>query len=112
MNLRPSRKVIIYVNEDSKFQHHLLYQAVMKFLLDRGVPGASAIRCLEGFGSHHQLHTPKLEALAEHLPIRIEFIDTAERVEALLPDLAAMVTDGLISVQDAFVVDQGVAHGE
>lgn len=103
-NLRPSKKVIIYVNEDSKFQHHLLYQAVMKFLLNRGVPGASAIRCLEGFGSHHQLHTPKLEALAEHLPIRIEFVDTAEHVEELLPDLAAMVTDGLISVQDAFIV--------
>lgn len=106
MNLHPAKKVIIYVNEDSKFQHHLLYQALMKFLLDRGVPGASAIRCLEGFGSHRQLHTPKLEALAEHLPIRVEFVDTAERVEALLPELAAMVTDGLISVQDAFVVTQ------
>ncbi len=106
-NLRPAKKVIIYVNEDVRFQHHLLYQAVMKFLLDRGVPGASAIRCLEGFGSHRQLHTPKLEALAEHLPIRIEFVDTAERVEELLPELAAMVTDGLVSVQDAAVVTHG-----
>ena len=112
MNLHPAKKVIIYVNEDSKFQHHLLYQALMKFLLDRGVPGASAIRCLEGFGSHRQLHTPKLEALAEHLPIRVEFVDTAERVEALLPELAAMVTDGLISVQDVFIVRQTVTHGE
>jgi PII-like signaling protein len=108
MDLHPSKKVIIYVNEDAKFHHHLLYQAVLKFLLDRGAPGASAIRCLEGFGSHHQLHTPKLEALAEHLPIRIEFVDTPERVEALLPDLAAMVTDGLISIQDAWVVVKNV----
>ena len=107
MNLRPAKKVTIYVNEDSKFHHHLLYQAVMKFLLDHDVPGASAIRCLEGFGSHHQLHTPKLEALAEHLPIRIEFIDSAERVEDLLPELAAMVTDGLISIQDTSVITQG-----
>jgi len=104
MKLRASKKVIIYVNEDSKHQHHLLYQAVMKFLLDRGVPGASAIRCLEGFGSHHVLHTPKLEALSEHLPIRIEFVDTPEGVDALLPELSAMVTDGLISIQDAWVV--------
>jgi uncharacterized protein len=101
---RPAKKVIIYVNEDVRIHHRLLYQAVMRFLLEKGVPGASAIRCLEGFGSHHQLHTPKLEALAEHLPIRIEFVDTAERVEALLPDLAAMVTDGLITVQDAVVI--------
>jgi hypothetical protein len=107
MNLRPARKVIVYVNEDVRYRHHLLYQAVMKFLLEHDVPGASAIRCLEGFGSHRQLHTPKVEALAEHLPIRIEFVDTAERVEALLPELAAMVQDGLISVQDVSVVTSG-----
>lgn len=104
MHLSPSKKVIIYVNEDAKFQHQLLYQALMKLLLDRGVPGASAIRCLEGFGSHHQLHTPKIEALAEHLPIRIEFIDTPEHVAALLPELSTMVADGLISVQDVQIV--------
>ncbi len=104
MHLSPSKKVIIYVNEDAKHHHHLLYQAVMKLLLDRGVPGASAIRCLEGFGSHHQLHTPKMEALAAHLPIRIEFIDAAEHVDALLPELSAMVVDGLISIQDVSVV--------
>ena len=112
MNLSAAKKVIIYVNEDSKFQHHLLYQAVMKFLLDHGVPGASAIRCLEGFGSHRQIHTPKIEALAEHLPIRIEFVDTAERVDALLPELSTMVTDGLISLQDAWVVGHDVTQGD
>jgi uncharacterized protein len=104
MTLRPAKKVIIYVNEDAEFQHQLLYQAVMKLLLDRGVPGASAIRCLEGFGSHHLLHTPKIEALAAHLPIRIEFVDTPAHVDALLPELSTMVVDGLISIQDVHVV--------
>ena len=104
MTLRPSKKVIIYVNEDARHHHQLLYQAIMKKLLDRGVPGASAIRCLEGFGSHRHLHTPKIEALAAHLPIRIEFIDTSEHVDALLPELSSMVADGLISVQDVHVV--------
>ncbi len=42
--------------------------------------------------------------LAEHLPIRIEFIDTAEKVDELLPTLYEMVTDGLIEVQDTTVV--------
>jgi hypothetical protein len=106
MHLRPGKKVVIYVNEDSKFHHRLLYQAVIQVLLERGVPGASALRCLEGFGSHHQLHTPKIEVLAEHLPIRIEFVDTAHHVEALLPELAAMVTDGLITVSDVEMLTQ------
>jgi PII-like signaling protein len=45
-----------------------------------------------------------MEATAEHLPIRIEFVETPERVEELLPTLYEMVTDGLIEVQDTTVV--------
>jgi len=101
---RPAKKVTIYLNEDVKYHHGLLYQAVMRLLLERGVAGATAIRCLSGFGSHHQMHTPKIEALAEHLPIRIEFVDDPERVDVLLPELGEMVTDGLITVQDTMIL--------
>lgn len=72
--------------------------------MHKGVSGATATRALAGFGAHQVLHTPKIEALAEHLPIRVEFIDTAEKVEEILPTLYEMVTDGLIEVQDTTVV--------
>src|SRR5258706_13442155 len=72
--------------------------------MSRGVSGATATRALAGFGSHQVLHTPRIEALAEHLPIRIEFIETAEKVDALLPNLYDMVADGLIEIQDTTVV--------
>ena len=42
--------------------------------------------------------------LAQHLPIRIEFVETPEKVEEVLPTLYEMVTDGLIEVQDTTVV--------
>ncbi|MEO8049786.1 MAG: DUF190 domain-containing protein [Acidobacteriota bacterium] len=99
-----AKKVTIYVNEDTRSHHGPLYEAVMHLLLDKGVAGATATRCLSGFGSHHQMHTPKIEALAEHLPIRIEFIETAARVDALLPDLYEMIGDGLIEVQETTVI--------
>src|SRR5258706_1753140 len=99
-----AKKVTIYVNEDTRSNHGPLYEAVMRFLLEKGVSGATATRCLSGFGSHHQMHTPKIEALAEHLPIRIEFIETAARVEALLPDLYELVSDGVIDVQETTVI--------
>jgi len=47
---------------------------------------------------------PKAEELADDLPIRIEFIETAEKVEDVLPTLYDMVNDGLIEVQDTHVV--------
>ncbi len=99
-----AKKVTIYVNEDT--QQHLspLYEAILGLLIHKGVSGATATRALAGFGGHRVLHTPKIEALAEHLPIRIEFIESAERVDELLPTLYDMVSDGLIEVQDTTVV--------
>jgi PII-like signaling protein len=100
----PARKVTIYLNEDTHAPHGPLHQTVLEFLIAKSVAGATLIRPHSGFGSHHQLHSPDMEARAEHLPVRIEFIDTAERVERLLPTLYDMVTDGLIEVQETTVV--------
>ena len=99
-----AKKVTIYVNEDTRSHHGPLYEAVMHFLLQKGVSGATATRCLSGFGSHHQLHTPKIEALAEHLPIRIEFLESADVVDAILPDLCELVTDGLVETHATTIV--------
>jgi PII-like signaling protein len=76
----------------------------MTFLMHKGVSGATATRAYSGFGSHRMLHTPQVEVMAQHLPIRIEFVETAEKVEEILPTLYEMVTDGLIEVQDTTVV--------
>ena len=100
----PAKKVTIFINEDT--QHHMtaLHDSIMTFLMHKGVSGATATRAFSGFGSHQLLHTPKIEALAQHLPIRIEFIDTPEKVEEILPTLYEMVSDGLVEVQDTTVV--------
>lgn len=100
----PAKKVTIFINEDTHHGMTALHDAVMTFLLHKGVAGATATRAFSGFGSHHALHTPHVEALSEHLPIRIEFIESAGRVDELLPTLYEMVTDGLIEVQDTTVI--------
>jgi len=99
-----AKKVTIYLNEDT--QHHLvpLYESILTFLLHRGVSGATVTRALAGFGAHQMLHTPKIEVLAQHLPVRLEFIEAAEKVNELLPTLYDMVSDGLIEVQDTTVI--------
>jgi len=100
----PAKKVTIFINEDT--QHHMtaLHDSIMTFLMHKGVSGATATRAFSGFGSHQLLHTPKIEVLAQHLPIRIEFVDTPEKVEEVLPTIYEMVSDGLVEVQDTTVV--------
>src|SRR5713226_3108746 len=104
----PAKKVTIYVNEDARHHHGPLYEAILMFLLHKGVAGATASRCMSGFGAHQVMHTPNVEALAEHMPIRIEFVESAAKVDELLPTLYDMVADGLIEMQDTIVVKQAV----
>jgi len=99
-----AKKVTIFVNEDT--QHHFgsLCDSILTFLLHKGVSGATATRAIAGFGARQVMHTTKIEVLTEHLPIRIEFIETAAKVDELMPALYDMVIDGVIEVQDTQVV--------
>lgn len=99
-----AKKVTIFVNEDTQYHVGPLYEAILTFLMHKGVSGATASRAMAGFGGHQVLRTTKIEVLTEHLPIRIEFIDTAEKVDEILPTLYDIVTDGVIEVQDTVVV--------
>jgi PII-like signaling protein len=100
-----ARKVTIHLNEDTSAGHDFLYSEIFSFLHQRGVAGATMIRPQAGFGSHHRVHSAEAEgALHEHLPVRIEFIETRETVNALMPSLCDLVTDGMIEAHDTTVV--------
>jgi PII-like signaling protein len=99
----PAKKVSIYVGEDHQYHGQSLYSATLNFLFYRGVSGASVVRGIAGFGADHHLHTTRIERLTEDLPIKIEFIETPEKVEELLPKLHELAGTGLIEVQDTMV---------
>ena len=101
----PAKKVTIHVNEDTSSNDDFLSREIMALLLRENVAGATVIRPVEGFGSHHRLHSQADGAeAARHMPVRIEFIESPVKVEALSSRLCELVTDGLIEIQDTFVL--------
>ena len=100
----PGKKVGIYVAEDQQYHGASAYSAILDFLFFHGVSGATVTRGIAGFGADHHLHTDRLVDLATKLPVRVEFIETAEKVEELLPKLQAMAGSGLIEMQDTMIV--------
>lgn len=100
----PAKKVVIYVGEDHQYHGRSVYAAILDFLFYRGISGANVVRGMAGFGADHHMHTTHIERLTENLPVKIEFIESAEKVEELLPKLHDMVGTGLIEVQDTTVV--------
>lgn len=100
-----AKKVTIHLNEDASSRHDFLYSEIFSFLQGRGVAGATLIRPAAGFGSHHRLHSVEGGPdVREHLPVRIEFIESPAMAEAILPALCELVTDGLIEAHDTIVL--------
>jgi PII-like signaling protein len=100
-----AKKVIIHLNEDTSSPRDFLYSEIFKFLYDRGISGATMIRPYAGFGSHHRVHTSGAGSVeGEHLPVRIEFLESSEVVDSIMAALCELVSDGVIEMQDTTIV--------
>ncbi len=104
MKAGPAKKVSIYVGQDHQYHGESVYAAILEFLFYHKVSGASVTRGIAGFGADHHMHTDRILVLAENLPMKVEFIETPEKVEELLPKLHEMVGTGLIEIQDTTIV--------
>ncbi len=105
----PAKKVTIHLNEDTSSRSDYLSREIISLLLKQGVAGATVMRPEAGFGSHHRVHTQESGIdSAQHMPLRIEFIDTDQNIGTLLPLLKELVTDGVIEAQDTVVLKAAV----
>ena len=96
--------VRIYLGEADHWHGRPLYQAIVEVLRARGMAGTTVLRGIEGFGAKAHLHTARILRLSEDLPILIEVVDREDRIRAILPELDAMVADGLITLEKIEVV--------
>ena len=89
----------IIVGEADRWHGRPLYEAIVEDARRRGLAGATVWKGTMGFGAHSRLHTAKILRLSEDLPVVIEIVDAAEKIEAFLPDLDTMVQEGLVTVE-------------
>jgi PII-like signaling protein len=81
-----------------------VYAAILDYLFFHKVAGATVTRGIAGFGADHHLHTTRILRLTENLPVKIEFIETPEKLNEILPKLHEMAGTGLIELQDTTIV--------
>jgi PII-like signaling protein len=96
--------VRVFVGESDRWHGKPLYQAIVERMRADGLAGATVIRGIEGFGSSSRLHTSRILRLSEDLPVVIEIVDTAERIERVLPVLDEMVSEGMVTVERVDVI--------
>jgi len=105
-------KVSITVSESAKYHGAPAYSSILDFLFYRNVSGATVLKGVAGFGADHHLHTAGIVEVSDKLPVRIEFIETREKVTELMNKLQEMAGSGLIEVQETSVVKPAEVSGK
>jgi PII-like signaling protein len=95
----------IFIGESDKHQGKPLYEALLELFRKRGLAGATVLRGVAGFGANSTaIHTEKVLRLSLDLPLIIEVVETQETIDAVLPELDAMIGGGLITLERAKVI--------
>ena len=98
------KRITIYVDEKDRFHHKPVYKAVLDILHEHQVSGASIFRGIGGFGATGVVHSARILELSSDLPIKIEAVDSEEKINMVLPDVCNVVEKGLVTISDTMVI--------
>lgn len=100
----PAKRLTIFIGESDHYRHHALSSEIVDRARRAGLAGCSVFRGTAGFGATGHLHSARLLSLSEDLPLAIVIIDSAERIDAFVPQLDELITGGLVMLDDVDVI--------
>ena len=103
LNAGKAVKVSIYLSEGSKHHGVPTYSSILDFLFYRGISGATVLKGIAGFGADHHMHSASFVEISDNLPLKIEFIESREKVNELLGKLEELAGTGMIEIQETTV---------
>ena len=100
-------KVTVYLSDGAKHHGVPVYTSILDFLFHSGVAGATVIKGVAGFGQAHRIHSAHILEISDNLPVKIEFIESREKVDDILAELELRAGSGLIEIQETTVIVPG-----
>ena len=97
----------IFIGEDDRHGHQPLYEAIVLKAREAQMAGATVLRGPMGFGHSSRLHTAKILRLSEDLPIVVEIVDSAEKVNGFLETLNGIIGSALVTLERVQVLQYG-----
>jgi PII-like signaling protein len=83
----------LYVHENRRHGHVLLYEWLLDEARRLGIPGGSAFRAIASYGRHGVLHEEHFFELAGDLTVRLDFAVSQAQADALLARIDAAGID-------------------
>ncbi len=98
------KMLLIFHDETDMFGQLPLYEAIVRRLHQLEISGATVLRGIMGFGSHGKVHRKGLFGISDDRPITICVIDTAAKLEPIVPEIREMIAEGVVLLVDGQMV--------
>ena len=93
------RVLKIYINEKEHYEGKPLHEWIIHKAQEKNILAATVIRGMEGIDTKHKLHSIKLLTLSIDLPLKIEIIDTRDKIKDFHNIMNGILEEGIITVE-------------
>jgi uncharacterized protein len=100
----PGERLTIFIGESDQHGHKPLYAEIVERAHRSGLAGATVVRGFEGFGASSRIHTARILRMTEDLPVVVIIVDQVDRIDAFLPTLDDLITEGLVVREEVEIV--------
>ena len=109
MEVKGEAKLVrIFVGESDKLKNIPVYEAIVMKAREEHLAGATVLKGIMGYGKNSMIHTSKLLALSEDMPIIVEIVDEEKKIESFLKVIHEVFeesgSNGLITIEKAQVI--------
>lgn len=94
MHLKGEAKLLrIHIGESDKLKSKPVYEVLVYEARKFGLAGATVTKGILSFGSTSRIHSQKILAISEDLPLTIEIVDEVEKIENFIPTINKIFDD-------------------
>jgi PII-like signaling protein len=94
----------VHCGESDRHGGVSLYEAIVRKARELHMAGATVLKGSMGFGAASRIHTARVLALSEDLPMVVEIVESREKIDELLPHLEEMMGGGLVTLEKVQVL--------
>jgi PII-like signaling protein len=94
----------VFIGQDDRWEGRPLADVIVERLRKADVAGATVCKGVMGYGAHQRLHASRHLGLSKDLPVVVMAVDSDAKIRAVMPQIEAVVSEGLLILSDVNVV--------
>lgn len=115
MQLKGRAKLLrIFIGEANRVYKRPLYEVIVYAAKRFGLAGATVVRGVMSYGASSRIHSIKILALSEDLPVIVEIVDHEQKINKFVPILDKLIEKsgggGLITMEPVEVIRYSPKH--